>query len=281
MGAAGGGTRGTPDWGSIRSDRRHGAYPLATAALRELRRALRSSVSITPARVRGWARGLSESQPAMGPIRSVAAELRELGRGPLPIRSATIERWARRWELRLSAEERQVVRVASRKLRPYARLLLFSHSSVVRRAVVARGRRGPPLEVTVLRSRPGSEAFDLVSRLRSAGIDLALRPDRSIASALRRSDLVVVGADSVYRDGSLLHKVGTRRLAESARRAKVPLVVVAGGSKLVPSAPPRNLKGYLGYDRTPARLVGAYWTDRGAVRPSRRARKIRARPGTR
>jgi translation initiation factor 2B subunit (eIF-2B alpha/beta/delta family) len=79
-----------------------------------------------------------------------------------------------------------------------------------------------------------------------------------------RADLVLVGADAVYGDGSVVHKVGTRPLTLAALRAGVPVIVVAGRSKSVPGpCPSRTLPPR--FDRTPARAVREFWTDRGVV----------------
>lgn len=127
----------------------------------------------------------------------------------------------------------------------------------------------------MLESQPGGEGRTLASELRGAGIKARWVRDRSRRIAVRDSDLVVIGADTVERDGSVVHKVGTRALAREALRRQVPVVVVAGSSKWVPefsrSGPLPRL-----FDRTPARWIAQYWTDQGR-RPGRSRIPIQTR----
>lgn len=255
--------RSAPRWDRIRRDRRRGAYPLSIEALHELRRTVRGAGFVSRRELRSWARALSTAQPAMGPILRLAAELKELGRGPGPLASGRVRSWVARRERELRSDERRVVGNASRRLRDCTHVVVFSHSSVVRRALLQRAHRRPALTVRVLRSLPGTEALDLARELRRAKVSVEVVPDREAQKALRGSDLVLVGADTVYRDGSLLHKVGTRRVAAYAAREGIPLVALAGRWKRVATGPPRSLRRLVGYDRTPASLVTAYWTERG------------------
>jgi translation initiation factor 2B subunit (eIF-2B alpha/beta/delta family) len=83
---------------------------------------------------------------------------------------------------------------------------------------------------------------------------------------------VVIGADAVYADGSVAHKVGTRELARAAFRRGVPVIVVAGRSKFTDGPPPRRPLPIL-FDRTPSRYITRFWTDfgvRAGRRPARR-----------
>jgi len=87
------------------------------------------------------------------------------------------------------------------------------------------------------------------------------------------ADLVIIGADAVFSDGSIAHKVGTRILARAASKAGVPVVVVAGRSKFTGRpAPRRPLPAR--FDRTPSRYVSEIWTDSG-VRAGGAKRRLR------
>jgi len=111
----------------------------------------------------------------------------------------------------------------------------------------------------------------MAADLRRRGLAARWVADERAPEAVSASDLVLIGADTVETDGTVVHKVGTRRLAELARRSRRPVVVVAGRSKFSPRRvlrlPPR-------FDRTPARLVSAYWTD-GPARAKRSIRPTR------
>lgn len=99
-----------------------------------------------------------------------------------------------------------------------------------------------------------------------------------IASA----NLVLVGADLVYREGTLLHKIGTRPLAHAAHSRRIPTIILTGSSKFVaqlPRGPPPRPELF---DRTPARWISEYWTETGPIRPGEVGPQVSAlRRGTR
>ena len=132
-----------------------------------------------------------------------------------------------------------------------------------------------PRTVVVLESRPGGEGRTLARELRRVGLVVELIPDREGASRVSRADLLLIGADSIFADGSVLHKAKTRSLALAAQRAGVPVVVAAGTAKFVRyRRPVRRVSSW--FDRTPARAIREYWTDRGRIPRSAWVRRSRA-----
>ncbi|HTW55557.1 MAG TPA: hypothetical protein VMG36_03820 [Thermoplasmata archaeon] len=256
----------------IRSDRRRGARALAETTLRALDRELRRWPAVPDRSLaraaRAVARSLGATQPAMGVFGRWADEWRALARRGSPRRRAG---WVRRWRSRLARESERIAARAARRCPPGARVLTFSRSGTV--ADVLGGLRGVrrPLAVIALESRPGGEGRAMARDLRRRGVAARCLPDARADEAVAASDLLLLGADTVEDDGAVVHKVGTRALAERARRAGRPVVVVAGRSKFCRRRV-RRLPSL--FDRTPARLVSAYWTD-GPARPKRSNRPRR------
>jgi ribose 1,5-bisphosphate isomerase len=84
---------------------------------------------------------------------------------------------------------------------------------------------------------------------------------------LETASLVLVGADTVYEDGSVKNKIGTRPLAEAAQRIGVRTVVACELLKLVPVPSPNaedepNLR-----DTTPSELIEEIVTEEGPTMP--------------
>jgi len=138
-------------------------------------------------------------------------------------------------------------------------------------------RKGSPRSVivNVLESLPGGEGRIFAKELRRGGLAARVIPDAEGLVEVMAADLLLIGADAVFSDGSVVHKVGTRALAGAAARAGVPVVVVAGRSKFTLRPPPRRKLPAI-FDRTPSRYISEFWTDRG-VRPGGAppARRIR------
>ena len=78
---------------------------------------------------------------------------------------------------------------------------------------------------------------------------------------------MLLGADTVYEDGSVKNKIGTRPLAEAARGAGVRVVVACEVLKLAPSPPPAEEDEPDLRDLTPAHLVDSIVTEEGACGP--------------
>jgi translation initiation factor 2B subunit (eIF-2B alpha/beta/delta family) len=135
----------------------------------------------------------------------------------------------------------------------------FAHGAAARRAK----------HVFVLESLPGGEGRDQVRELQAAGVPATLVRDTEALEYVRRADALVVGADAVFSDGTLWHKTGTRALAEAARSAGVPVVVLAGTSKFVLSPAPRRGPPR-GFDATPGRMISLVITEDGPRRADRR-----------
>jgi len=118
----------------------------------------------------------------------------------------------------------------------------------------------------------------MARELRTAGIPARTITDRAGREAVRTADLLLLGADTVFSDGSLVHKVGTRPLALAAHRAGVPVVVVGGRSKFTRRGRPRARLPAL-FDVTPGRWIDEYWTDVGRLTgPARRGWRPRIPP---
>lgn len=219
--------------------------------------------------VREVAHRLAQVQPAMGVFRRWSAEWYEAARSASGrALLGNLDRWVRSWQRILAGEPERIARWARGRIPVGARILTLSRSTSVRAVLKSSVRGRPPEQVLVLESRPGEEGRLFARELRRDGLSARCIADAQGPRIVRTVDLVLVGADAVYRDGSVVHKVGTRPLALAARRARVPVVVVAGRSKVVPlSSPPRRLPRL--FDRTPLSAIREFWTDLGPVPAAR------------
>ena len=256
----------------IRADRRRGAHALAEAAIGTLGRLLDrwSDAKERPTRraVRRVARVLETAQPAMGPFLRWAAEWRRMERG---VSSEAFLRTARAWaqeeSARLRSEEGGIARTARKSYPRSARhIVTISRSRSVLRALATLTSAQRPEKISVLESLPGGEGRRFSRELRQAGLSARTVPDSAASKVVGAADLLMIGADAVFADGSVAHKVGTKALAKAAFRHGIPVVVVAGRSKFTERPAPRGRLPPL-FDRTPSRYITEFWTDEG-VRPA-------------
>jgi translation initiation factor 2B subunit (eIF-2B alpha/beta/delta family) len=233
----------------IAKDDRHGASWLAKEAVEAVAEAVELGADVIE-----LARDLVQARPAMGAICGALGRVLAAGRTP--------EQVVEEARALVAARERASAAIAV-LLEPYIEGVVMTHSAsaTVREALV----HTPPDRVVCTVSEPVGEGRELEAQLREEGFATELVPDEDAPHAVRSVNLLLVGADTVYRDGSLVNKVGTAGLAEAAKDAGVPVVVACEVIKLAPveSRDPGEER----FDLTPAQLVDTFVTEEGAFTP--------------
>lgn len=165
-----------------------------------------------------------------------------------------------------SAED--AARNAAAQLPTDCHVLTHSYSSNVIRALELASKARKELRVYTTESYPGMEGKKLANDLVRLGIDVKLIADSAVASIIPDINLVLVGADSVFSDGSLLHKVGTKSIATIANEREVPVFSVCETTKFSTSEflrEPTEVSDSL-FDVTPNSLISQFITETGSVK---------------
>ncbi|ELY49010.1 NUDIX domain-containing protein [Natronorubrum bangense] len=160
----------------------------------------------------------------------------------------------------------------------------LSRSDTVLEAI----RGGDPSRVFVAESRPAREGIDVAEDVAAADdldCPVTVHTDAAAAHVLSSEavDRVVVGADTIRPDGSVVNKTGTRTLALAAAREGIPVSVVAATDK-ISTREAVNLESgdrsavYDGdadldvlnptFDVTPADCIDGFVTERGVLEPT-------------
>ena len=144
-----------------------------------------------------------------------------------------------------------------------ALVLTHSSSATVREAVL----HTPPARLFCTASAPFEEGRQLAEDLRTEGLEVELVEDDDVERALETASLVLVGADTVYANGSIKNKIGTRLLADAARRRGIRTLVACEVLKLAPVPSPTVEDEPELRDTTPAELVDEIVTEEGSIVP--------------
>jgi len=148
-------------------------------------------------------------------------------------------------------------------------VVTHSYSSTVLRSLELGFKSGKVSQVFATESYPGMEGKQLAKDLITLGIPVRLVADSVIHSIIPGANLVLVGADSVLKDGSLIHKTGTGNIAITAKKYGIPFCSSCETAKF-------SARNFLGerptfpadvFDLTPARFVSNYITQDGEVEP--------------
>jgi ribose 1,5-bisphosphate isomerase len=93
---------------------------------------------------------------------------------------------------------------------------------------------GKDINVIATESRPRLQGHLTIAQLNKLGIKTSLIVDSAVRFFMKDVDLVVVGADAVTANGSLINKIGTSQLALAAHESRTNLIVAAETHKFSP-----------------------------------------------
>jgi translation initiation factor 2B subunit (eIF-2B alpha/beta/delta family) len=135
----------------------------------------------------------------------------------------------------------------------------------------------------IAESRPLNEGVDVAQHLLERGYAVTLITEAQVGLFVERADIALIGADTVFADGSVVNKAGSYLLALAAKAAGVPLYschesfkecplewnefeieamdVAELGHTEIPASAQRNLY----FDCTPPYLIHARVTEHGVV----------------
>ncbi len=257
----------------LTADREHGASWMARRTVETLvevaERSFESSAELFDTLVEAG-RKLAESRPGVGAIAGAAGRV---------LAAANAHQFLDPDELRrlveeeaqsiLHGRERAAASIAV-QLCPRlegATVLTHSASATVREALI----HTPPAKAVCTVSEPVGEGRGFADELREQGLSVDLVRDEDAPAALDGATIFLIGADTVFRDGTLCNKIGTTTLAEAAQKRQVPTIVACEIVKLAPidvaSAPEQSEAERELFEMTPPDLLTEIVTEEGAVTP--------------
>lgn len=278
---------------AIRDDREHGASWLARRAAQAVVDAAlldRGDPERRLAALRTALRSISRLRPSMAALANTAGRIWSDAATSAPdddpaARVSAVAQSARHvlsgWD--------EAARAIAAHAAPLLGAVVCTHSrsgtvEAVLRDNAMDPRSGKPRRLVIGEGRPGGEGLALARVLAQAGWSVLLVSDAAYGEFLGDTDVVVLGADSVRADGSLVNKVGSHPLALLAREAGLPVYVLCEMLKIAPPDFPLRLEEMdprellpepvagvtavnLYFDSTPASLITGIVTERGMLKP--------------
>ncbi len=111
------------------------------------------------------------------------------------------------------------------------RFVIFTHchSSVVTGILIEAHKQGKEFDVICTETRPRYQGRLTATELADAGIHVIQVVDSAMRWAIKNyeADLILIGADAITSDGTVLNKIGSRLLALVAREEHVPFYVAS------------------------------------------------------
>jgi len=220
----------------LRDDRDHGASWMARRAVEALAEIAEQHTGGTDElleEVREAGRRLAAARPGVGAVAGAVGRLLASGRyeshlEPEALRQVFIEEAVALTEGRKRAPASIAIQLNDRLAG--ATVLTHSASATVREAF----QHCAPAKALCTVSHPVEEGRAFVDDMLSAGLDAELVEDAEAPGRIGEVSLLLLGADTVFRDGAICNKVGTIPLAQTALAAGIPTVVAAEVIKLAP-----------------------------------------------
>jgi translation initiation factor eIF-2B subunit delta len=225
----------------LREDNRSGAADITLAAIRIFREYLRTCDVEDKGEflqdVRELCGGVMFVQAAMFSVRNTCFDILSALSGyrngnDLEKAKRQLDKKLEKLAHHISHAHEKIADNFSRVVAKDARLLTISYSSTVTGVLKELKRRGKRFQVVVMESRPMLEGRRTAEELARSRIKTTLIADAALGQYVKEVDAAVVGADTVYVDGSAVNKVGTYPAAVCLREAKKPLYVLADSTKI-------------------------------------------------
>ncbi|WP_276299004.1 ribose 1,5-bisphosphate isomerase [Halorussus lipolyticus] len=288
--------------GDIASMEIRGAATIADAAAEALAVQAEDSDADSPeafrAEMRAAGRRLRETRPTAV---SLPNALRYVLRGMegdtvADLRESVVES-AHEFQRELDQAQDNLGRIGANRLRDGDTVMTHCHSTDALSCVEKALDQGKDISAIVKETRPRKQGHITAEQLRDWDVPVTLVVDNAARRYLDDADHVLVGADSIAADGSVINKIGTSGLAVNARERGVPIMVAAQTLKLHPDTmtghtveiemrderevlgedDERDINGDLdgegltvenpAFDVTPPRYVDAIVTERGQFPP--------------
>ncbi|GKZ12904.1 ribose 1,5-bisphosphate isomerase [Haladaptatus sp. T7] len=216
-----------------------GAAAIADAAAAAIGEQAQASEADTPeefrAEIRAAARRLHETRPTavslpnalryvlQGMEGNTVAELRD------SIVATVVE-----FRRELDQAQDNLGQIGANRLRDGDTIMTHCHSTDALSCVRHALNDGKDISAIVKETRPRKQGHITARQLRDWDVPVTLIVDNAARRYLNDADHVLVGADSIAADGSVINKIGTSGLAVNARERGVPIMVAAQTLKLHP-----------------------------------------------
>jgi ribose 1,5-bisphosphate isomerase len=217
-----------------------GAAAIADAAARALRTQARASDATDPeafrSELRAAARLLFRTRPtAVSLPNALRYVLHGMEGSSVDELRASVASTVDGFCRRLDRAQTDLGQVGANRLRDGDVVMTHCHSTDALACVETAVEQGKTVEAIVKETRPRNQGHITAEQLSEMGVPVTLIVDSAARQYLNDVDHVLVGADSIAADGSVINKIGTSGLAVNARDRGTPIVVAAQTLKLHPA----------------------------------------------
>ena len=231
--------------GKIRSMEIRGAGKIARAAAAELRdlayRMNTDDIDEFNENMRAGAELLVSTRPtAVSLPNAVRAVMRYKGESVDQVRT-DIKKLADEFITNSENAVKRIGEIGAKRVRDGDTIMTHCNSAAAISIMAAAHAQGKVITVIATESRPRLQGYLTIRQLDRLGIKTVLIVDSAVRYFMKEVSLVVMGADAVTVNGSVINKIGTSQLAMAAHEARKNVIIAAETYKFSP----RTLLGEL------------------------------------
>jgi len=135
---------------------------------------------------------------------------------------------------KLDSDQRKIALMGSEKVKDGMIVYTHCHSSTVNDILIQAKKQGKNFEVNVTETRPFMQGRLTATQLSAAKIPVTLYVDSAARLALKKADVMMIGADSISADGYVINKIGSELMADMANHYQVPIFICTHSWKFDP-----------------------------------------------
>ncbi|MCK4937300.1 MAG: ribose 1,5-bisphosphate isomerase [Methanosarcinales archaeon] len=124
--------------------------------------------------------------------------------------------------------------IGSRRILNGDTIMTHCNSQAAISVIAQAHKAGKDINVFATESRPRRQGLLTIAQLNELGINTTLIVDSAVRYYMKDVDIVVVGADAVTANGSVINKIGTSQLAMAAHESRTNVIVAAETYKFSP-----------------------------------------------
>ncbi|MBE0521786.1 MAG: ribose 1,5-bisphosphate isomerase [Candidatus Methanoperedenaceae archaeon] len=226
--------------GKIRSMEIRGAGRIARAAAAELRdyatRLGVDDISLFNEKMKHAAGILARTRPTAVSLPNAVRSVMRYKGDSIEEARADIVKLANKFISNSENAVKRIGEIGARRVRDGDTIMTHCNSSAAFSIMAEAHSQGKNISVIATESRPRLQGHLTVKQLDGFGIKTSLIVDSAVRYFMKDVDLVVVGADAVTANGSVINKIGTSQLALAASEARTNFIVAAETYKFSPTS---------------------------------------------
>jgi ribose 1,5-bisphosphate isomerase len=129
---------------------------------------------------------------------------------------------------------KKIGEIGARRVRDGDTIMTHCNSSAAISIMAQAHAQGKEINVISTESRPRWQGLLTIKQLDKLGINVTLIVDSAVRFFMKDVDIVIMGADAVTVNGSVINKIGTSQLALAAHEARTNVIIAAETYKFSP-----------------------------------------------